>query len=123
MGKEKKKIKVPVIKPKKERDGKVKYKEMCECELAGGMKEKKKKLEKVERDTIIAEILVNYPELAQILIDNGLFCVGCPAASFESLENGCKMHQISDEKIDEIVKKMNEEIKKIGGKKKSSGSG
>jgi len=48
-----------------------------------------------------------------ILLEAGLGCVGCPMMSQETIEQGCKAHGLSNEEIDELIKKIN---KKIGEK-------
>ena len=63
---------------------------------------------KITKDTLIGEALEQNPKTAQIMMEYGLFCVGCGGASMESIEQGAKAHGISDEKIAEMVKKMNE---------------
>lgn len=58
----------------------------------------------------ITAILEKYPNTAKILLNYGMHCIGCMAAQFESLEDGCKAHGMDDIKIDEMIKAMNKEI-------------
>jgi len=76
------------------------------------------KIKKVERDTLMAEIILSYPQLSQELMDMGMHCVGCPFSSFESIEDGCAVHGMDEKQIDEIVDKLNKEIKKIEAEKR-----
>ena len=63
----------------------------------------------ITKQTKIGEILEKYGQkAANILIENGLGCVGCPAAQAESIEVGCKAHGLSNENIDKIVKELQE---------------
>ncbi len=55
------------------------------------------------------------PELAGLLLQSGMGCVGCPMAMGETLEEGCKVHGMSKKEIDKLIEKLN---KKVGGKKK-----
>ena len=68
--------------------------------------------QKITKDMNINEILQKYPETARVLLENGIFCVGCHAAQFETLEQGLTGHGIDKKKIDEIIKKLNDSIKK-----------
>jgi len=64
----------------------------------------------ITKDTNLGLLLFNYPQVAEILLDYGLHCVGCFANSFDSLDAGSKVHGFSDELIDEIVGRVNEVI-------------
>jgi hybrid cluster-associated redox disulfide protein len=59
----------------------------------------------------LKEVVDNFPEVGQILLEYGLHCVGCHASASESILDGCKAHGLSDEKIDDLVKKANQKIK------------
>lgn len=66
------------------------------------------KTEKITKETPIGEAIEKNPKAAEIMFSYGLYCVGCSGASMETIEQGAKMHGISDEKIEEMVRKMNE---------------
>ena len=55
----------------------------------------------------LADVLFKWPQTAQIFKDYGLHCVGCAAAGFDTIEMGAKIHQLSDEEINEMVKEVN----------------
>ena len=59
---------------------------------------------KIEKTTKIGEILDVAPEKAEILLDAGMHCLGCPAAQGESLEEACAVHGID---VEELVAKLN----------------
>lgn len=61
---------------------------------------------KISKDTKIGEILQIAPEKADILIEIGMHCLGCPASQMETLEEACEVHGID---VEEVVKKLNEE--------------
>jgi len=63
---------------------------------------------KITKKTPMNEILEANPKAAELLVNCGMHCVGCPMAAQESLEDGCKAHGIEDKEIDELVEKLNE---------------
>lgn len=58
----------------------------------------------ITKDTKIGEILENAPEKAEILLQSGMHCIGCPASQAETLEEACQMHGID---VAELVDKLN----------------
>ncbi|PIT84862.1 hypothetical protein COU37_01230 [Candidatus Micrarchaeota archaeon CG10_big_fil_rev_8_21_14_0_10_45_29] len=106
-------ISVPLIEPKEKRGGDVKYSqiEFSNLKGAGALKN----LVKIERDSLIELIILKYPQLAADLMEAGMHCVGCPAAGFETLYEGCAAHGMSDKQIDALIKKLN---KTIGAKER-----
>lgn len=65
---------------------------------------------KIKRDMNLAEVIFKYPQLAEVLLDFGLHCVGCMANSFDTIEMGAKVHGMSDQEIEEMVARLNEVI-------------
>jgi len=61
-------------------------------------------MEKVTKDMIIADILEVDRELARILMNHGMNCVGCPSARGETLEQAAAVHGME---VDEIIEEMN----------------
>ena len=59
----------------------------------------------INKDTQIGELLEKAPEKAEILLEAGMHCLGCPASQVETLEEACQVHGIDPE---EVVKKSNE---------------
>ena len=72
-------------------------------------------MDKVTHDTRIADIVRAYPDAAPIVMSYGLHCIGCHIGEFETLEQGCKGHGMTDETIQELVDELNEFIKTEGG--------
>jgi len=70
---------------------------------------------KITKKTDIHELLMKKPELAGILFQAGMGCVGCSMSMGETLEEGCKVHGMNAKEIDKLIEKLN---KKIGRKKK-----
>ena len=59
----------------------------------------------ITSDMVIADILDLDKRAAPIFYANGLFCLGCPSASGESLKDACDIHGIDGEKL---LKELNE---------------
>lgn len=64
----------------------------------------------VRKDMNLGEVVFKYPQVAEVLIDYGLHCVGCFANAFDTIEMGAKLHGMTDEEIDEMVARVNEVI-------------
>lgn len=68
--------------------------------------------QKIARDLTIEEIFKRFPsksqKLAQEITNAGLHCVGCSAATWETLEAGMYSHGMSDEEIDGLVHRLNQ---------------
>ena len=48
----------------------------------------------IEKTTKIGELLEIAPEKAEILIEAGMHCLGCPASQAETIEEACQVHGI-----------------------------
>ena len=46
----------------------------------------------VTGETLIGEIVTQYPEAVEVLLSIGMHCLGCPASQMESLEDACAVH-------------------------------
>ena len=55
-------------------------------------------------DTGIGEILWKAPVRAEILLEIGRHCLGCPASQMETLEEACEVHGID---VEEVIKRLN----------------
>ncbi len=65
----------------------------------------------IERKMNLGELVAVYPELVETLTnDYGLHCAGCFASSFDTLEEGAKVHGFDDKDIDKMVKRLNQLI-------------
>lgn len=66
---------------------------------------------KISKNSIIAEVIDEYPEVIEILsIDYGMGCVGCMAAGGETIEQGASVHGMSSEEIDKMIAQINKKI-------------
>jgi len=63
---------------------------------------------KITKDMHINKILEVKPEAAKLMVKYGIHCIGCAAAHFETLEEGCRAHGMDNLKINELIKEINE---------------
>ncbi len=59
---------------------------------------------KIEKTTKIGELLEIAPEKAEILLNAGMHCLGCPASQEETIEEACMVHGID---VEEIIQQLN----------------
>ena len=58
----------------------------------------------INADTKIGELLEIAPEKADILLEAGMHCLGCPASQAETIKEACDVHGID---VEEILKMLN----------------
>lgn len=58
----------------------------------------------IDKNTKIGELLEMSPEKADILLQAGMHCLGCPASQAETLEEACEVHGID---VDELLNELN----------------
>lgn len=58
----------------------------------------------INKTTTIGELLQEAPQIAPILLDVGMHCLGCPASQMETLEEAAMVHGIDS---DLLVEKIN----------------
>lgn len=49
--------------------------------------------------TVIGDLLDKVPEAAEVLLSEGMHCLGCPTARSEAIEEACEMHDIDLQKL------------------------
>ena len=54
----------------------------------------------ITKDMTIGEIIRKSPEVAPVLLEAGMHCLGCPSAQAETLEEAALVHGID---VDELV--------------------
>lgn len=64
---------------------------------------------KVTSDMIISRVLDMDKGTVPIFLNNGLYCLGCPSASGESIEDACEIHGLD---CDKLVRELNEYLEK-----------
>lgn len=62
------------------------------------------------KESNLAEAVYKYPQIAEVLMDFGLHCVGCFASAYDTIEAGAKIHGLSDKDIKEMIARVNEVI-------------
>lgn len=62
---------------------------------------------KIEKTTIIGDILDMDESTAEFFFAMGMHCLGCPSSRGESVEEACAVHGVDP---DEFVAKLNEHI-------------
>lgn len=70
---------------------------------------KKKETKKITKEMNFNEIIWKYPEAAEILMEKGMHCIGCPMAMQETLEDGARAHGLDPDKL---VEELNKKLKK-----------
>ncbi len=63
------------------------------------VKNKKSRKQKITKDMTIAEVVKRYPQTTEVFFNYGLYCVGCFAADFDTVESGAKVHGINVEHL------------------------
>ena len=59
----------------------------------------------ITKDSIIGDVLDQYPETAAFFFEIGMHCLGCPSARGESIEDACIVHGFD---ADEFIAKLND---------------
>lgn len=62
---------------------------------------------KIKKEMSITDILKEYPQTHPVFVKYNLGCIGCMAASFESLEDGLIAHGI---KVDDFLVEINKAV-------------
>lgn len=61
----------------------------------------------VNEATLVGDIVTQYPESIEILMEAGMHCLGCPASQAESLADACAVHGLEPAPI---IQSLNEKI-------------
>ncbi len=77
--------------------------------LLGDSEDKKEELvmEKITKNSVIGDIIRQYPDTVAILRSYGMGCLGCPSASGESLEKAADIHGID---VDNLLVALNKVV-------------
>ena len=59
---------------------------------------------KVTKDTMIGELLQIDENVAPMLLNIGMHCLGCPSSRGETVEEACMVHGVD---VDEVLAKIN----------------
>ncbi len=67
----------------------------------------------ISKDMIIAEVVADYPEAADIFESFGLHCVGCSANTADTVESGALSHGMEDSQIEEMMNELNSKLANV----------
>ncbi|HZK83391.1 MAG TPA: DUF1858 domain-containing protein [Desulfosporosinus sp.] len=59
------------------------------------------------KEMTVGQVLKLYPQTAQVFLELGMHCLGCPSSTMESLEGAALTH---GQQPDELVAKLNKAI-------------
>ena len=59
---------------------------------------------KIEKTTIIGDVLDIAPETAPLFMAIGMHCLGCPASRGETVEQACMVHGVD---VDDLLQQVN----------------
>ncbi len=68
------------------------------------------KVDSISREMNLGVIAANSLQAADILADWGLHCVGCLANAYDTVEQGARVHGMSDAEIDQMVDQVNKQL-------------
>ena len=72
-----------------------------------------KKKTKITKDILILDLVEQNPALAEVLTEKyGLHCIGCMAASMETLEQGALTHGMTEDEVEKMVMELNKILEK-----------
>ncbi|MCR5116562.1 MAG: DUF1858 domain-containing protein [Lachnospiraceae bacterium] len=60
-------------------------------------------MSEITKEMTIGEILRTAPQIAPILMEAGMHCLGCPSAQGESLEEAAMVHGIDIEELMKVI--------------------
>jgi hydroxylamine reductase len=75
-------------------------------------KKEKETKKLVTKDMLIGDIAVKHPKAVPIMFKFGMHCIGCGMTAYESLEQGCLAHGMSNEEIDKMIEEINKAVGK-----------
>lgn len=58
---------------------------------------------KVTKDMQIGDLLQLAPEVAPVLMEVGMHCLGCPASRMESLQDACAVHGVDAQQVIDAI--------------------
>jgi len=69
----------------------------------------------VTKDSLIGEVLLEYPEVQEIMIKHlgeEVACIFCPGQAFDTFAMIAELHGIEDEVVDEMLEEITQDIVK-----------
>ena len=65
---------------------------------------------KITEKTSLGEIVEKYPKAVPVMLGKGLHCVGCYAASWETVEQGALAHGMAKKDVKKMIDEMNKAV-------------
>ncbi len=62
-------------------------------------------MKQATKKNTIGEILAMNNEVAALFLGHGMFCVSCPSAQNETLEEACMVHNINADELLDLINK------------------
>ncbi len=56
-------------------------------------------MDMINKNTLVGEIVNQYPQTVDILMNAGMHCLGCPASQAESIADACTVHGIDAQPV------------------------
>jgi len=54
----------------------------------------RKRIQTIEFDHLVDDIMRRWPETIRVFLDFRMSCVGCPIATFHTVEDSCREHGV-----------------------------
>ncbi|MBU3978792.1 DUF1858 domain-containing protein [Patescibacteria group bacterium] len=64
------------------------------------------------KSDLLINVMQDSPRAAQLLTEYGLHCLTCFFREFDTLEMGAKVHGMTDDELDNMIKEINSQLKK-----------
>ena len=71
-------------------------------------------MDKITPEMTISDVIKKYPSTVDVMLANGIHCVGCHVSYFETIGDGLAGHGFTQEKIDSIMKELNQSAEQSG---------
>jgi len=64
----------------------------------------------INRDTLIEDLVREYPEMVRLLMDKGVRCLACGEPVWGTIAGAAAEKGFNDDRIDELVREINQRI-------------
>lgn len=68
-------------------------------------------MKRIKKTDLISDVIEKYPKASEVMLDYGLHCAGCFLNQFETVEEGAKLHGMSDKEIETMLKDINSKLR------------
>lgn len=72
---------------------------------------------KISEKTNLREIIMAYPETAEIFQKRGMGCIGCAIAQFETIGEGARAHGFENKQVQELISDLKKKVDLLEKKK------